>query len=259
MKWLPFMSTFVINHMVGLIRTGVRTDKGFKEVHLTLCAKALFVHCGTKVTSTQVYNNLRKWRQRIKVSKLRDLSGAQWCEETFTIILAESHYQGHIKDHPKDAEFLNKTILNYTQMQIIFSFGLATGKFAMGSGDPLSMPLPEDAETQQESDIVILDGPPRKQGKGRAQGQGHGQPGKRKRGALGDDEIRAFSSMTGAVKEVAQAIRESKTTKMHPDLYNAIMDTIGFTEEDLMVALGHLVYKAQGVSFVGMLDNHKTL
>ena len=31
MKWLPFMSTFVLKHMTTLIRTGVRTYKGFKE------------------------------------------------------------------------------------------------------------------------------------------------------------------------------------------------------------------------------------
>ena len=66
--------------------------------------------------------------------------------------------------------------------------------------------------------------------------------------------------MTEAVKEVAQAIRESKPTDMHPDLYNAVMDSVGFTEEALMVALGHLVdHKAQGVNFVGMAEQHRTL
>ena len=83
--------------MCALIKTGVRTDKGFKEVHLTAIAKALFVHCGAEVTSTQVYNHLRKWRLRwLQVSKLRDLSGAQWCEDSFTIILEADHYEGHI-------------------------------------------------------------------------------------------------------------------------------------------------------------------
>ena len=83
---------------------------------------------------------------------------------------------------------------------------------------------------------------------------------KRKRGALAEEEIQAFASMTEAVKEVAQAIRESKPTDMHPDLYNAVMDSVGFTEEALMVALGHLVdHKAQGVNFVGMAEQHRTL
>ncbi|CAM0904209.1 unnamed protein product [Alopecurus aequalis] len=253
MKWLSHQSTFVLKHMASLIRTGVRTDKGFKEVHLNACAKALFEHCGAVVSSTQVYNHLRKWRMRwIQVSKLRDLSGAGWDEETCTIILEEVHYRGHISDHPKDAEFLNNPVLNYIQMQIIFSYGLATGKHAMGSGDPLGTPLPEDAETQ-ESDTVINDGPDKPV-----------DPpivgGKRKRGALGDDEIQAFSSMTEAVKEVAAAIRENKPTDLHPDLYAAVMDAVGFTEEALMLALGHLVdHKAQGVNFVGMAEQHRAL
>ena len=80
-----------------LIRFGVRTDKGFKEVHLKACVGSLFAHCGVEVTSTQVYNNLRKWRLRwVHVSKLIDLSGAQWCEKTHTIILEDAHYTGHI-------------------------------------------------------------------------------------------------------------------------------------------------------------------
>ena len=65
--------------------------------------------------------------------------------------------------------------------------------------------------------------------------------GKRKRGAFTDDELAAFTNMTVAVKDVAQAIRDNKPTDMHPDLYNAVMDSVGFTEEALMVALGHLV------------------
>ena len=38
MKWQSFMSTFVRNKMCELISSGVRTDKGFKEVHLNTVA-----------------------------------------------------------------------------------------------------------------------------------------------------------------------------------------------------------------------------
>jgi hypothetical protein len=64
MKWLPFQSTFILQKMCDVIKTDVRTDKGFKEVHLVSISKALFKHCGAEVTSTQVYNHLRKWRTR---------------------------------------------------------------------------------------------------------------------------------------------------------------------------------------------------
>jgi hypothetical protein len=83
--------------MCELIKTGVRIDKGFKEVHLVVVSKALFKHCGAEVTSTQVYNHLRKWTTRwIHISKLRDLSGTQWDEDSCTIVLEADHYQGHV-------------------------------------------------------------------------------------------------------------------------------------------------------------------
>ena len=80
-----------------MIKSGVRTDKGFKEVNLTAVAKGLFEHCGVSACSTQVYNHLRKWRQRwLTITRLRDLSGAQWCEDTKCIILEGEHYCGHV-------------------------------------------------------------------------------------------------------------------------------------------------------------------
>jgi hypothetical protein len=83
MKWLPFQSFFILQKMCEVSKSGAHTDKGFKEVHLVAVSKALFEHCGAEVTSTQVYNHLRKWRRRwIHISKLRDLSGAQWDEDS---------------------------------------------------------------------------------------------------------------------------------------------------------------------------------
>ncbi|CAM0957335.1 unnamed protein product [Alopecurus aequalis] len=125
----------------------------------------------------------------------------------------------------------------------------------MGSGDPLGAPLPEDAKTQQ-SETIIIDGSPDKQG----DAPDHRHSGKRKSGALGEDEIQAFASMADAVKEVTAAIKESKHTGMHLYLYSAIMEAAGFTEEALMLALIHLVdHKAQCVNFIGMAEQHMTL
>jgi hypothetical protein len=96
MKWMPFQTSF-LEKMCDIIKTSVHTDKGFKEVHLTYVSNALFEHCRAEVTSTKVYNHLRKWRTRwIHVSKLRDLTGAQWDEDNCIIMLEADHYQGHI-------------------------------------------------------------------------------------------------------------------------------------------------------------------
>jgi hypothetical protein len=42
-----------------------------------------------------------------------------------------------MQDHLKDAEFLNCPIRFYIEMEAIFGHGMATGRFAQGSGDAL--------------------------------------------------------------------------------------------------------------------------
>jgi hypothetical protein len=61
-RWNSVMPSFVLRRMCELISTGVRTDKGFKEVHLNQVTKALHEFIVNEVTGTQVYNHLRKWR-----------------------------------------------------------------------------------------------------------------------------------------------------------------------------------------------------
>jgi hypothetical protein len=105
------MSTFILRKFADLIGQGVKIDEGFKEVHVNSVAKALTEISGQEVTGTQVYNHLRKWRQKwIRVCRLKDLSDAHWDENTFTIILDDEHLLGHTKNNPKDVEFLNVPI-----------------------------------------------------------------------------------------------------------------------------------------------------
>jgi hypothetical protein len=98
MRWTSAMSSFVLRRICQLIEIGVRTDKGFKEVHLNQVAKYLQEFTGMEVSGQQVYNHLRKWRQRwMRVSKLMELSGALWVEDACMISLDDEHYLGHIK------------------------------------------------------------------------------------------------------------------------------------------------------------------
>ena len=106
MKWQPFMSTFVLNKMCELISSGVRTDKGFKEVHLNTIVKQVFEFCGKEMSATQVYNHLSKWRGRwIQVSKLRDLCSASWYDDTCSIVLEAEHYAGHVAVSSQPSSF----------------------------------------------------------------------------------------------------------------------------------------------------------
>jgi hypothetical protein len=52
MRWTNVSSCFVVRYMCQLIESGVRTNKGFKEVHLNQDAKALQEFSGSDVTGT---------------------------------------------------------------------------------------------------------------------------------------------------------------------------------------------------------------
>ncbi|KAI4976182.1 hypothetical protein ZWY2020_049789 [Hordeum vulgare] len=253
MNWQLFLYTFVFNKMCEIIYSGARTHKGFKEVHLNSVAKQVFEFCGQEVTSPQVYNHPRKWRTRWIISfKLRDVSGSSWDEDTCTIMLEAEHYQRHIADHPKDAEFLNTSIENYHHMQQIFSFGLAVGNHAMGCDRP--MPLMRDYPHTRESGTINIDAP-EKEGQ-----RVHVLDRKRQRACFMKEELIVFNNMTEAMKEVAISMRESKTVDVHPKLYDAIMKQISSSREAFMVSLSHLLdNKAQGVGFVAMGEAHMVL
>jgi hypothetical protein len=109
------------------------------------------------------------------VSKIRNFRGAQWCEDTITIILEHEHYKGYNK-----VSTLSYTLVSLDHGTLLFTTNtlssnlritprtspscmnsnemqLATGKCAMGSSEPLVTPSPDYPNTQ-ESDIIILDG-----------------------------------------------------------------------------------------------------
>jgi hypothetical protein len=76
-------------------------------------------------------------------------------------------------------------------MHTIFVGGIATSRFTMGSNEPLGAPSPpaEYKTDSQESETIIIDGPDKPFPAPPAQG-------KRKRGALAEDELQAFTCMT---------------------------------------------------------------
>jgi hypothetical protein len=138
-------------------------------------------------------------------------------------------------------------------MHTIFVGVIATDKFAMGSNEPLGAPSPpaKYRTDSQESETIIIDGPDKPP---------PAPGGKRKRGGLAEDELQAFNSMTGAIKDVAQAFRDNKPTNVHPDFYKAVIDVLEYSPDAPIVVLNHLVdHKAKGITFVAMEDSHRSL
>ena len=96
MTWTPPMSACMMRCLANIAAKGVKTDKGFKEVHITKAAKDVSQLVGYEVSTTQVTNHLRKWKTRYqRIEKLRGLSGALWDDDQKMIVLEEQHYLGH--------------------------------------------------------------------------------------------------------------------------------------------------------------------
>ena len=66
--------------------------------------------------------------------------------------------------------------------------------------------------------------------------------------------------MSDAMNNIVNALRETRPAHVGPDLYLAVMEMSGFSEEALICVYTFLLdNKAQGRGFVGMSDNHMTL
>ena len=75
--WDVARSGFILRRFADLVSEGLKTDKGFKEVHCNAVAKDLAEFADVVVSGTQVHNHLRKWRTKwAKICRLKNLSAA---------------------------------------------------------------------------------------------------------------------------------------------------------------------------------------
>ncbi|PUZ59278.1 hypothetical protein GQ55_4G028200 [Panicum hallii var. hallii] len=143
----------MLTYLSQFVASGTKTSTGFKQVHLNACAKALNKTMGTHYTGTHVGNHLRKWKMiYAKIEKLKNLSGALWVQETYTISLEKEHYIGHIQDHRDDAKYLNTLIEHYHEMATIFGNSLATSANAKGAYDPLATMVTETENAPKDTE-----------------------------------------------------------------------------------------------------------
>jgi hypothetical protein len=84
--------------------------------------------------------------------------------------------------------------------------------------------------------------------------------GKQKRGNFSEEEMLMLTNISDAVNNAANALRETGPAHVDANLYQAVMEMDGYSEEPLMVAYTFLLdNKAQGRGFVNMSDGHRTL
>ncbi|CAM0903179.1 unnamed protein product [Alopecurus aequalis] len=150
--WTTAMSSFVLKFMANLVAGGTKTCNSFRQVHHESCAKALNERFRVHVTATQVSNHLRKWKRIwVRITKLKNLSGALWDEHTCTIVLDQEHYTGHVKDHYSDADLLNTPIEHYHEMATICGNDVSENETenekSNGVSDPLATDVTENANS----------------------------------------------------------------------------------------------------------------
>lgn len=171
-------------------------------------------------------------------------------------------------------------------MQLIFGSGQATGRYAMGSNEPLDNPVDFSESNVTFEGFTIeksasVDGgaglgsgagtstSATPNGAGLAYGsQGTKQAeepavlGKRRRSMV-EDEVGVMHGLTIVVLSVAEAFKAPvvvQKAELPPNLYCLCMATPGFLDEDLMAALTHLMdNKRQGEGFVTMSKPHRVL
>jgi hypothetical protein len=147
-------------------------------------------------------------------------------------------------------------------MEAIFGNALATGRYAVGSGEALGQNQADSGPVKAEG-CPFTQTPSDKAPTATAEGSKVTEPavgGKRKRGTFTEEEMFMLTNMSDAINNVDNALRETGPAHVGANLYLAVMEMAGFSQEALIVAYTYLLdNKAQGRGFVNMTDSHRTL
>ena len=153
-------------------------------------------------------------------------------------------------------------------MQIIFGSGVATGRFAMGSNEPLGKPsdivdiLDDGIEVTSEFvDASNLTGKVKTVDKGIPGDSNDSKPnlGKRKR-FMTDEDVAVFTGMKEVVSDIASTARKSIHVEATPGIYNDVTNCSEFSREALMYAPNHMMeHKATSLVFLDMTPDDRDL
>ena len=149
-------------------------------------------------------------------------------------------------------------------MEAIFGNALATGRFALGSGEALGQNQSDSVATKMEGPPLApptaVQAPTAPARGSKATDNPTSAGNKRKRANFSEEEILMITNMSDAVNNVANALRETGPRHVDANIYLAVMEMPDFFEEALIVAYTFLLdNKPQGKSFVNMSEGHMTI
>ena len=98
MQWTAPLSLFVLNRVVELVEQGIQFDKCFKDLYIRKVSDAVLEFTGLTITSTQVYNHLRRSRVRwVRLNKLKRMPRVLWCETSSTLMMDNVKLLQHLR------------------------------------------------------------------------------------------------------------------------------------------------------------------
>ena len=155
-----------------------------------------------------------------------------------------------MQDHNKDAEYLNVPIVNYQYMQTIFGCGVATSRFAMGSGELLGQPSEQEAiDVDNDAPPPTKDDVPKDK-----------KDDKKRKRVMAEEDVAVFIGVTDAILGLNAAIIEGNHAEAALGIYEAVMGCPNFAKSDLMACLNYVMeHKAPAMVFVEMLPSDKEL
>ncbi|CAD6205228.1 unnamed protein product [Miscanthus lutarioriparius] len=150
-------------------------------------------------------------------------------------------------------------------METIFGSSMATGRFALGSSEPLGVNNDDSVAAKIEvhgftTAADVKCSPEMGEG-GKATELLTSTVGvNRKRGNFSEEEMLIMTNMTDVVNNVASALRETRPAYVDPDLYLAVMGMPSFITEALIVVYTYLLEnKALYRDFVNMAISHRDI
>ena len=126
-------------------------------------------------------------------------------------------------------------------METIVGSSMATGRFALGSSEPIGVNNVDSVAAKIEGQgfttaADVKCSPEMGEGSKATELLTSTMGVKRKRGNFSEEEMLMMTNMTDAVNNVTSALRETRPAHVDPDLYLAVMEMHGFTTEALIVA-----------------------
>ncbi|KAI0526959.1 hypothetical protein KFK09_002555 [Dendrobium nobile] len=212
---------------------------------------------GIEVTSEQCKNQIRHQRSVwIHIQELKRKPSVSWDETKKMIFMGQEEYASHIQAFPKDATYLNMTIANYAELEIVCSLRLATGEWAKSENFQTPLRTQQiyliDDEPSQFTDVgadgsmpiewydmqVMEDSTGTTKKSLPSFGIGSDINRKSRTSAIDQNICGCICLMTDSMNEVANAIKSSITSpkkirNMYIELMSELTNVPSFSEENV--------------------------